>query len=60
MRWLHGSDHLQTRESRKVGHRDHLSVFNTVAAVAWTIGFGDSFEYIDCYAIGAVTDGRKI
>src|SRR5258705_11939374 len=40
VRWLHRSDHLQTRETREIGRRYNLRVFDAVAPVTWAVCFG--------------------
>src|SRR5436190_12789976 len=59
VRRLHRSNHFEFREALKVHWRNHLSVLDAVAAVAWPVSFGHCLENVQANAVGAIADGVK-
>src|SRR6266702_929294 len=53
---LHGGNDAALRKTGEIHGRDDLCVLDAVAAVARAVGFGDRFENVEGYAIGAIAD----
>ena len=60
MRRLHGSDDVESGETREVGGRDDLRVLDAITTIARAVGFGDGLECVERDGVGAITDGVKV